>query len=207
MRLRPSGKQGPVATSFAAFRSYQRDDAWTWEHLALTRARPVTGAADLAADVEAFRRELLQEKSRGATIRADVAEMRRRLAEAKPGGPWDAKDGPGRLTEIELFAAMGALQAGSAAQDPEAQIAVAEAAGQLGAGAAGALRAAHRLFRAVQATGRLLTEGPIDPDTVGEGGRRLMLRATGAADVAGLTAEMEARSAAAAAAITAGLED
>src|SRR5262249_53901157 len=47
MRLRPSGRAGPVATSLAAFENYQRDDAWTWEHMALTRARIVSGAPDL----------------------------------------------------------------------------------------------------------------------------------------------------------------
>src|SRR5205814_3268350 len=47
MRLRPSGESGPIASSLAAFAQYQRDSAWTWEHMALTRARPIAGDADL----------------------------------------------------------------------------------------------------------------------------------------------------------------
>src|SRR6478672_11554648 len=52
MRLRPSGRSGPVATSLAAFASYQDTEAWTWEHMALTRARPVAGSPAFAARVE-----------------------------------------------------------------------------------------------------------------------------------------------------------
>src|SRR5207248_6826982 len=47
MRLRPSGASGPIASSLAAFAEYQRDSAWTWEHMALTRARPIAGDAAL----------------------------------------------------------------------------------------------------------------------------------------------------------------
>src|SRR2546430_13773172 len=53
MRLRPSGRSGPVATSIASFENYQHNEAWTWEHMALTRARVVAGAAALAARVQA----------------------------------------------------------------------------------------------------------------------------------------------------------
>ena len=48
MRLRPSGNAGPVATSLEGFAAYQKDKAWTWEHMALTRARIVSGPAELA---------------------------------------------------------------------------------------------------------------------------------------------------------------
>jgi [glutamine synthetase] adenylyltransferase / [glutamine synthetase]-adenylyl-L-tyrosine phosphorylase len=110
MRLRPSGRQGPVATSLPAFQSYQQDEAWTWEHLALTRARPIAGDAGLAADVEAFRRALLAAKAQGAQVAQDVADMRARISGAKPPqGDWDAKIGPGRLQDVELVAQMLAL--------------------------------------------------------------------------------------------------
>src|SRR5690606_30980034 len=61
MRLRPSGNQGPVATSLAAFKDYQQSRAWVWEHLALTRARPIAGEAMLGAEIVAFRAELIAE--------------------------------------------------------------------------------------------------------------------------------------------------
>lgn len=55
MRLRPSGRAGPVATSLASFTTYQETEAWTWEHLALTRARVLVGEPTLAGEVEAAR--------------------------------------------------------------------------------------------------------------------------------------------------------
>jgi len=72
MRLRPSGRKGPVATSLAAWQDYQMAEAWTWEHLALTRARVLAGQATLAGEVEAFRRSLLAAKGRGRDMPVPV---------------------------------------------------------------------------------------------------------------------------------------
>uniref|UniRef100_UPI000A11B08C [protein-PII] uridylyltransferase family protein n=1 Tax=Salibaculum halophilum TaxID=1914408 RepID=UPI000A11B08C len=79
MRLRPSGRQGPVATAFSTFERYQMDEAWTWEHLALTRARVVAGPSDLARDVEAARARVLAAKAGGEGVRGAVAHMRARI--------------------------------------------------------------------------------------------------------------------------------
>ncbi len=192
MRLRPSGRQGPVATSLTAFESYQRDEAWTWEHLALTRARVLAGDPGLGEQVEQFRISLLAEKSAGAAIGADVAEMRARIAAARPGeGGWDAKIGPGRLQDLELTAQMLALQTGSAARDTAGQIAAGVAMGLLNAAAGGALQAAAGLFWQVQAAARLLSGGVLSPDDIGEGGRRFVLRETGQGSVVQLLAAMD----------------
>jgi glutamate-ammonia-ligase adenylyltransferase len=200
MRLRPSGRQGPVATQFSSFARYQREDAWTWEHLALTRARVVAGEPGLAAEVEAVRREVLALRGGARDVRADVGEMRARIAAAKsPRGSFDAKVGPGRLQDIELCAEAAALLAGSPARRVEEQLADGVAAGVLRAEAAEGLLAAERLFWALQASSRLLTGEPLDLAAVGEGGLRLILRETGMADEAALRAAMEARGAAAAA--------
>ena len=164
MRLRPSGRQGPVATSLQAFKSYQLDEAWTWEHLALTRARTAAGEATVGSEVEAFRCDLLNAKGQGDAVLSDVADMRARLAGAKPGdGQWDVKSGAGRIQDIELFAQTAALRAGSPARDLEGQIAAGVADGWLDAADAQALDAAAGL----------------DPMAVGEGGRRFVLRQTG----------------------------
>ncbi len=105
MRLRPSGKAGPIATRIEAFDTYQRHDAWTWEHLALTRARPMCGDAELIAQIEQLRRDIIEEKSANPGIVSDVNDMRGRLAQEKPRtGTWDMKNGPGGLMDIELFA-------------------------------------------------------------------------------------------------------
>ena len=206
MRLRPSGKQGPVATSWSAFRDYQQDEAWTWEHLALTRARPIAGAPMLIAGVEAFRHTLMNAKGKGDTVQTDVADMRARLASAKPAqGNWDAKMGPGRLMDVELAAQTAALVTGSDLRDVPGQIAAGVAGGWLSAAQGDALAQAAQLFWQLQATGRLLTGGVLDPDALGEGGRRLVLRETGFETMDALEHAMTQISAAADAAISARL--
>lgn len=192
MRLRPSGRQGPVATALQSFVSYQETEAWTWEHLALTRARVLVGEATLAAEVEAFRRDLLARKGKGDTVRADVAAMRKRLQEAKPAkGSWEAKNGAGRLMDVELCAQMVCLMAGSAARGVERQIAAGKNAG-LSAADQTALLDAYRLLWRLQCGTRLLTEGALDMADLGEGGRAFLLRETGETSAESLTARLEA---------------
>ena len=203
MRLRPSGRQGPVATALESFRNYQRDEAWTWEHLALTRARRVAGSAELGGEVEGFRRCLLPEKGRGADLRADVARMRARLAEAKPGdGRWNAKDGPGRIQDIELAAQTCALLAGSHVHRTEAQLRAGRGAGTLSAKAEAALLHAYRLCWQLQCAGRLLADDLGRLEDLGEGGQALILRETGFGTLDALAEALEAHCAAAAQAVT-----
>ena len=191
MRLRPSGRQGPVATSLQSFTSYQEDEAWTWEHLALTRARVLAGEPGLAAEVEGFRRDLLQRKGKGETVRADVAAMRERLQAAKPAkGSWEAKNGAGRLMDVELCAQMIGLIAGSPARGVERQIAAGAAAG-VSQSEQTALAEAYRLLWRLHCGARLLTEGALDMAELGEGGRAFLLRETGEGDAEALTARLE----------------
>ena len=79
MRLRPNGKGGFLMTGIDAFETYQRQNAWTWEHQALLRARAVGGDAALCARFEAARRRVLCTAVHRDTLRADVAEMRERM--------------------------------------------------------------------------------------------------------------------------------
>jgi glutamate-ammonia-ligase adenylyltransferase len=194
MRLRPSGRQGPVATSLASFTTYQRDEAWTWEHLALTRARCIAGEVVLSAEVEAFRQELLKAKAVGASVRREVAEMRARLAGAKPGeGAWDVKLGPGRLMDVELCAQTLALLSGAGARRLRAQVTAGVRAGLVTAADGEALTGAATLFWQVQAASRLLAGATLDPDAVGEGGRRFVLRETGFSDMESLRCALAER--------------
>ena len=207
MRLRPSGRQGPVATSVDAFRAYQMDEAWTWEHLALTRARVLAGDAELAAQVEALRCAVLAVKGAGPKVRSDVAEMRARLAQAKPGaGGWEAKLGPGRMLDIELCAQMLALIAGGAARSVEAQLAAGLRAGLLNEADHAALLAGYRLGWRLQAALRLLSDRAPDPAAYGEGGRAFVLRETGFMSVDALTAALTAAATLAETIISAQLE-
>ncbi|WP_374432641.1 glutamine-synthetase adenylyltransferase [Tabrizicola sp.] len=202
MRLRPSGRAGPVATSLQSFTTYQETEAWTWEHLALTRARVLAGEPTLAGEVEAFRRELLVRKGQGALVKPDVAEMRARLAAAKPAqGAWDAKNGPGRIMDIELAAQTVALLSGSPARSVERQLA--SAAGRVMPDSdMQVLTSAYRLMWRLHAAARLLSERALDWDSLGEGGRAFLLRETGVEDAATLAQDLAQAVAGAEAAVT-----
>ena len=180
MRLRPSGRQGPVATSLQSFVSYQQDEAWTWEHLALTRARSVAGNMALGAQIEVFRRVLLKEKSAGADVLKDVADMRARLAQAKPArGAWEAKLGPGRMQDIELVAQTAALLAADPARDIMGQLAAGQNTGWLTNTQHDTLVNAYRILWQLRETTKLLTENALVMDEIGEGGRAFILRELG----------------------------
>ncbi len=194
MRLRPSGRQGPVATSLSAFENYQRNEAWTWEHLALTRARRVAGSVALGEKIEALRRQLLAEKSTGPTIYKDVSDMRARLAEAKPAhGLWDAKSGPGRLMDIELIAQFCALRAGNPARRVEAQLRAGVKAGVLDAQSEAQILQAYRLCWTMQATGRLLADKISDIDQLGPSGQKFILASAGAKTTDALATRLQER--------------
>ncbi len=107
MRLRPSGGSGPVAVSLRAFEAYHNDDAWTWEHMALTRLRFVAGDAALGERARDVAQSAIAARAVNAdqTIAADISEMRARLYVQKPGqGLWDFKMAEGGLVDIEFAA-------------------------------------------------------------------------------------------------------
>jgi glutamate-ammonia-ligase adenylyltransferase len=184
MRLRPSGRQGPVATALASFERYQREEAWTWEHMALTRARVLTGEDGLAADIEAVRCDVIASGTRTAErILADAGAMRARLAAAgRTGGTWAVKEGPGGLQDIELVAQAGALIAGSAERRPPEQLSAAAAGGWLTQAQVQDLTEAHRLFTTVHQSARLLSDEPLGAATIGTAGRAFLASQASQAD-------------------------
>jgi glutamate-ammonia-ligase adenylyltransferase len=104
MRLRPSGASGPIASSLEAFAQYQHDAAWTWERMALTRARPVAGDPSLCRRIDDATRAALTAPRDEAGLLADVADMRKRLAEANPRpSPWDLRNRRGGLVDLEFL--------------------------------------------------------------------------------------------------------
>ncbi|MDQ3483662.1 MAG: bifunctional [glutamate--ammonia ligase]-adenylyl-L-tyrosine phosphorylase/[glutamate--ammonia-ligase] adenylyltransferase [Pseudomonadota bacterium] len=108
-RLRPQGEQGMLAVSLDAFGEYQRNEAWTWEHMALCRARPVFGSAAARSKAEALVSEILNRPHDGEKLIADAVKMRDDIARNKPAsGPLDVKLGPGGLVDLEF--AVHALQ-------------------------------------------------------------------------------------------------
>lgn len=178
MRLRPSGNQGPVATSWASFQNYQENDAWLWEHLALSRATCIAGPTPLTADIEAFRQQIIARPRGTAAVLGDLRDMRARIAAAKsPQGVWDAKLGPGRLQDIELIAQAGLVLKGAPARDVPTGLEAAVAAGLLNAADAQTLTQTYATLFRVQMATRLLTVGPVDAQNVGTSGQTVLLRA------------------------------
>ncbi|HSG53910.1 MAG TPA: bifunctional [glutamate--ammonia ligase]-adenylyl-L-tyrosine phosphorylase/[glutamate--ammonia-ligase] adenylyltransferase [Paracoccaceae bacterium] len=103
-RLRPQGKQGPLAVSLASFEQYQREDAWTWEHMALCRARPLYGSAQARQRLAAIIRQVLETPRDPAKLQADVLSMRAEMARHKPPrGPLDIKLLRGGLVDCEFL--------------------------------------------------------------------------------------------------------
>jgi glutamate-ammonia-ligase adenylyltransferase len=103
LRLRPSGASGPVAASLDAFRRYYAESAWTWEHMALTRARPIAGDTALRERIVEAIAETLTAPREPAKLVTDVAQMRRRIAEQhKPRNRWDLKYTEGGLIDVEF---------------------------------------------------------------------------------------------------------
>lgn len=124
-RLRPQGKQGPLAVSFAAFEKYQHENAWTWEHMALARARPLYGSADARTRLQEIVCEVLEAPRDTEKLREDVMAMRRDVLSAKPPqGPLDVKLQRGGLVESEFLIHFLQLREGIAL-DPALEKAIA----------------------------------------------------------------------------------
>ncbi len=169
MRLRPSGSQGPVATSFESFREYQKNSAWTWEKLALIRARVVSGDAKLAEALSKAIAESLCAPRDAAVTRNDVLDMRRLMVkEQGRAGPWDIKRVRGGLVEIEFIAQF--LQLIHAAQNPlildtntHAALAKLGNAGFMDGAVAHDLRESCLLYHRITQVLRLCVSGAYDP--------------------------------------------
>ena len=102
-RLRPSGQDGPLVVSVDSFERYHRESAWTWEHMALTRARVVFGSASAAVALNRVIRTILHMPRNTRTLIADAVQMRRDMAKHKPpNGPLDVKMGSGGLVDLEF---------------------------------------------------------------------------------------------------------
>jgi [glutamine synthetase] adenylyltransferase / [glutamine synthetase]-adenylyl-L-tyrosine phosphorylase len=106
MRLRPSGDSGLLVSHIEGFRQYQRDEAWTWEHQALIRARAISGDAQLCSRFRQIRREILTRPRDAVRLRRDVAAMRQKLRAAQKAGEDEAfaiKEDPGGIMDIEFL--------------------------------------------------------------------------------------------------------
>ncbi|WP_282078683.1 glutamine-synthetase adenylyltransferase [Epibacterium ulvae] len=178
MRLRPSGTQGPVATSLKAFRDYQHNQAWVWEHLALTRARGIAGDPTLVANIEEIRSAVLSRPPETVKILQEVTEMRLRLETAKPSaGILDVKTGRGRMMEVELTAQTASLLAAKPVRSVREGLNAGVVCGWLSERTRAVLEQAYDRYWAVQTTARLVSDQPLISDQLGKGTARVLAHA------------------------------
>ncbi len=185
MRLRPSGNAGPLSVSLESFSKYQRESAWTWEHLALTRARVVSASPAFRTRIEAAIAEALTVQRPDDELLISVADMRARIArEHGTESHWNVKHVRGGLVDCEFLAQY--LQLRHAHEHPEilstgtvtAFRNLADA-GVLDTGTADTLVEATRLWRRLQGLLRLTFEGPAEPEKLPLPLRELLAEAAG----------------------------
>lgn len=111
-RLRPSGESGLLVSSLAAYAKYQREQAWTWEHQALVRARFIAGPAAVRDEFERVRADVLRRPRHEEALCRDILEMRQRMRRelgSRQSGVFDLKQGEGGMTDIEFMVQYGVL--------------------------------------------------------------------------------------------------
>ncbi|AVA20845.1 bifunctional [glutamine synthetase] adenylyltransferase/[glutamine synthetase]-adenylyl-L-tyrosine phosphorylase [Rhizobium sp. NXC24] len=198
MRLRPSGNKGPVATRINSFEKYQRGEAWTWEHMALSRARLICGDADLVLNAERIIGEVLSARRDVPKIAKDVAEMRGLIEQEKPPvSIWHLKLIPGGLIDIEFIAQYLRLIAPARGVGIDANgLSTGEALKLLGGSLMDrndldlCLEALH-LYTELSQLIRLCVDGPFDPDKAPSGLIELVCRAGDCPDIKTLEAELK----------------
>lgn len=198
LRLRPSGNKGPVATRINAFGKYQREEAWTWEHLALTRARVICGDDSLRDEAAAIIDEVLAQKREVPKVTAEVAEMRALIAQEKPPKDiWDFKLIAGGLVDIEFIAQYLRLIAPARGEEVDTGgLSTAEALTALGErmllpGDLDTALEALKLFTALSQTVRLCIDGDFDPREAPQGLIELLCRVGDCPDLKSLEGEVK----------------
>jgi glutamate-ammonia-ligase adenylyltransferase len=196
MRLRPSGRAGPLASRLDSFADYQEREAWTWEHMALTRARVISASPELRNRIEGIIYGILRRPRDAAGTAADVADMRRAIAQEKgEDDVWDLKYAAGGTVDIDFIAQY--LQLVHAAAKPDilnvSTLAVLDNAARLGVlpqSEAEVLRQAARLYHDLTQILRLCVTGKFNAETAGEDLLRVMARAGDAPDFSALEARL-----------------
>ncbi len=194
MRLRPTGNKGPVAVSVETFARYHAEESWTWERMALTRARVIVAPPSLHGKVSDIVRGALLATADPARVVSDAADMREKIAAQFPGkNLWDLKYAPGGLVDIEFIAQMLQLrQADAELLDVNTMAALEKLAkgGAIAPADAQTLLSTARIENALTQILRIAVEGTLVPDTASPGLKALLVRAAGAGDFVALEASL-----------------
>jgi glutamate-ammonia-ligase adenylyltransferase len=197
LRLRPSGSKGPLACHFHSFSAYQKTEAWTWEHMALTRLRPVYGPENLKQKVMECTREVLCQQRDADKLVAEVYNMRNRMNASKgTDHAWDIKMRRGGLVDLEFIAQYLQLRHAHDHPDILSQTTrdVFERLGKEGilpTEEAAFLADAGSFWLALQAMLRLTTEGRFDPANASTDLRRMLASAGHCEDFGALESKLE----------------
>lgn len=194
LRLRPSGNKGPVATHLEAFAKYQKTEAWTWEHMALTRARVVAGDPTLARAIDAEIRQVIEAPRDAAKVARDALEMRALIAEEKPPrDEWDIKLMRGGLIDLEFIAQVAVLNRGVDGESGTATVNVLAHLSDefIGVDDRRDLVEAAELYATITQLIRLCLTGPLDPQDMPPGLGDMLLAATDLPDLKVLESEMK----------------
>ncbi len=197
MRLRPSGNAGPVATSLESFAIYQREKAWTWEHMALTRARVVAGPAEQANRLQELIREVLCLPRDRVQVARDVVDMRQRICAQKGSdNPWQLKQVRGGLIDLEFLVQYLQLvhaHAHPACLDQNTRKAIGKLAdvGALEQSDADRLLEGAFLLHMLMQILRLCTAKEFEAQTAPQGLKKLLARAADSPDFAHLEARLK----------------
>jgi len=197
MRLRPSGRAGPLASHISSFAEYQEREAWTWEHMALTRARVISASPAFRGRIESVIRDALTRSREASGTAMDVADMRRAIAMEKGEDDlWDLKYAAGGLLDIDFIAQY--LQLVHAAEKPGildvSTLQVLDHAAHLGVlshSDTEILRPATRLYHDLTQILRLCVSDRFKPETAGDDLLRVMARAGDAPDFSSLQARVK----------------
>lgn len=193
LRLRPAGRAGPLATHIRSFERYQAEDAWVWEHMALTRARVAAGDAALASRAMAAIDDSLALDRQRSEVAAEVISMRRRLQAEKGGG---LKHALGGQVDVEFIAQYCQLVLGrrvGESPDLATVLPALAAAGALSGTAAESLRAAHKLYQALAQLLALASAKGLEPSEAPAALKPLLVRAGEAPDLAFLIDDLAGR--------------
>ncbi|MBI3515757.1 MAG: bifunctional [glutamine synthetase] adenylyltransferase/[glutamine synthetase]-adenylyl-L-tyrosine phosphorylase [Proteobacteria bacterium] len=202
MRLRPTGNKGPIAVSLDYFLRYQHGEAWSWEHMALSRARVIAASPGFGARVEHAILEVVARPRDAERLVVDVADMRKRIAHERPRPkPFDVKNRRGGLIDVEFIAQYLLLRhahshPGLITGNTEAALGRLGDRGLLAPERAQALQRAARLWQAIQGYLRLATGGELEADLASTTLKQGLARACDVIDYAALQHTIAASAAA-----------
>ncbi len=196
MRLRPTGNKGPVAVSLESFERYHATESWTWERMALTRARVICGPDDLRKQIDGAIAKALSAPADPTRLQTDVREMRDMLAaNYPPKSHWNLKFAKGGLVDIEFVAQYLQLREAPAHRNVLDVSTVPalrrlQNAGALAPHAGSALLEAAVLQQTLLQLLRIALDSGFDPEKASPGLKQLLARATGEGDFDALDARL-----------------